>query len=82
MKSVVRIVKRGRGESVEPVQTPDKKEEKAPSEREIANTIKTWIADREQRKRLTEVANWELLTKFAQWNLQPVSSDVCGEHGV
>lgn len=66
MKSVVRIVKRGRGESVEPRQTQDNKEKKVPSEREIASTIKTWIADREQRKRLTEVANWELLTKFAQ----------------
>ena len=66
MKSVVRIVKRGRGKSVEARQTQDNKEKKVPSEREIASTIKTWIADREQRKRLTEVANWELLTKFAQ----------------
>lgn len=66
MKSVVKIVKRGRGESVEPRQTQDNKEKKAPTEREITNTIKSWIADREQRKRLTEVANWELLTKFAQ----------------
>lgn len=66
MKSVVRIVKRGRGESVEPRQTQDNKEKKVPSERELASTIKTWIADREQRKRLTEVTNWELLTKFAQ----------------
>ena len=66
MKSVVRIVKRGRGESVEPLQPQDNKEKKVPSEREIANTIKSWIADREKRKRLSEVANWELLTKFAQ----------------
>lgn len=66
MKSVVKIVKRGRGESVEPMQTQDNKEKKAPTEREIANTIKSWIADREQRKRLIEIANWELLTKFAQ----------------
>ena len=66
MKSVVRIVKPGKGESVEPLQPQENKEKKAPSEREIAKTIKSWIADREQRKRLTEVANWDLLTKFAQ----------------
>jgi hypothetical protein len=66
MKSVVRVVKRGRRESVEPLQPQDNTQKKAPSEREIANTIKSWIADRENRKRLTEVANWELLTKFAQ----------------
>ena len=66
MKSVVRIVKRGRGESAEPRETQDNKEKKAPTEREIANTIKSWIADREKRKRLIEIANWELLTKFAQ----------------
>lgn len=66
MKSVVKIVKRGRGESVEPMPTQDNKEKKAPTEREIANTIKSWIADCEKRKRLIEIANWELLTKFAQ----------------
>jgi hypothetical protein len=66
MKSVVRIVKRGKRESVQPLPPQDNKEKKAPSEREVANTIKSWIADREKRKRLTEVANWELLTKFAQ----------------
>ena len=48
------------------LQPQDNNEKKALSEREIANTIKSWIADRQQRKRLTEVANWELLSKFAQ----------------
>jgi hypothetical protein len=66
MKSVVRIVKRGKRESVQPLPPQDNKEKKARSEREVANTIKSWIADREKRKRLTEVTNWELLTKFAQ----------------
>jgi len=66
MKSVVRVVKRGRRESVKALQPQDNNEKKALSEREIANTIKSWIADRQQRKRLTEVANWELLSKFAQ----------------
>jgi len=66
MKSVVRVVKRGRRESVKALQPQDNNEKKAPSEREVANTIKSWIADREKRKRLTEVTNWELLTKFAQ----------------
>jgi hypothetical protein len=66
MKSVVRIVKRGKSESVQPLPRQDNTEKKAPSEREVANNIKSWIADREKRKRLTEVTNWELLTKFAQ----------------
>jgi hypothetical protein len=59
-------VKRGKRESVQPLPPQDNKEEPAPSEREVANTIKSWIADGEKRRRLTEVTNWELLTKFAQ----------------
>lgn len=66
MKSVIKIVKREKEQSSEPLRPEENKEKKAPSEREIASTIKSWIADREQRKRLVEVANWDLLTKFAQ----------------
>jgi hypothetical protein len=62
MNSVVRIVKRGRVES----QPDDKQDRKAPTEREIASTIKSWIIDRERRRRLTERTSWEMLTKFAQ----------------
>jgi hypothetical protein len=66
MKSIVRIVKRVKEQSSEPLGPQDNKEKRAPSEREIASTIKSWIADREQRKRLAERINMELLTKFAQ----------------
>jgi len=44
----------------------DKEETKVPSEREIASTIKGWITDREQRRRMIERSNWDMLTKFAQ----------------
>ena len=66
MKSLVRIVKRGKAESSESSQPEEKTERKSPSEREIASTIKSWITDREQRKLLIERTNWEMLTKFAQ----------------
>ncbi len=66
MKSVIRIVKRGTAGSNEPLRPENTEEKKAATEREIATTIKSWIADREQRKRSADTANWELLTKFAE----------------
>jgi len=65
MNSPVRIVKR---ERAEPSQRSDSEveERKAPTEREIASTIKSWITDWEQRRRTTDRANWDMLTKFAQ----------------
>jgi hypothetical protein len=61
MNSVVRIVKRGKVET-----EADKQDRKAPSEREIASTIKGWITDWEQRRRIGEHSNWNTLSKFAQ----------------
>ncbi|HXQ35762.1 MAG TPA: hypothetical protein VN843_17230 [Anaerolineales bacterium] len=66
MKSVIRIVKRGRVDASPDSHPEDKEETKAPSERELANTIKGWITDREQRRRMIERSNSDMLTKFAQ----------------
>lgn len=66
MNSGVRIVKRGRVESGEHSQVQQKQESDTSNEREIASTIKAWIADREQRRRLNDQTNWNLLIKFAQ----------------
>lgn len=66
MNSVIRIVKRGRLESRQHTQVEDKHESEAPSESQIASTIKSWITDWEQRRRMTERSNWNILTKLAQ----------------
>jgi len=66
MKSVIRIVKRGRVDTSPDSHPEGKEERKAASEREIASTIKGWIIDREQRRRTIERSNWDMLTKFAQ----------------
>ena len=65
MKSLVRIVKREKAESSQRSHE-EAEERKAPTERELANTIKSWISDFEQRRRMTERTNWDMLTKFAQ----------------
>ena len=65
MNSLVRIVKREKAESSQ-CSHPEAEEKKAPTEREIASTIKSWITDWDQRRRMTERTNWDMLTKFAQ----------------
>lgn len=64
MKTVIRIVKRGQAESSQ--QPQSEPETKKPSDREIAITIKSWITDREQRRRSAERSRWDMLSKFAQ----------------
>lgn len=67
MKPKVKILKRGRDESSESSQTFDERKTGSPSgEREIISTVKGWIAEGEERRRLSERRNWELLIKFAQ----------------
>ena len=66
MKSAVRIVKRGRDESLKSLQVDDKGGTATPCEREIASTVRSWIAEREQRRSLSERRNWDMLIKFAQ----------------
>lgn len=63
MNSAVRIIKRRRDESL---QVGDDEKKERPSEREIASTVKSWITEREQQRRLSERRNWDLLIKFAQ----------------
>jgi hypothetical protein len=65
MKFAVKIVKRGRVESSQR-SDPEGEERRVPSEREIASTIKSWITDWEQRRRMIERSNGNILTKFAQ----------------
>lgn len=66
MKSAVRVVKRGRDESLKSLQVDDKGGTATPCEREIASTVRNWIAEREQRRSLSERRNWDILIKFAQ----------------
>lgn len=66
MNSVVRIVKRGRDEISQSLQAGDKDGTAATCERDIASTVKSWITEREQQRRLSERRNWDLLIKFAQ----------------
>lgn len=66
MKTLVKIVKRGRADSRQQPQLEQKQETKKPSDREIAITIKRWITDREQRRRLVERTDWDMLSRFAQ----------------
>jgi len=65
MNSLVRIVKREKAESSQ-CSHPEFLKKTAPTEREIASTIKSWITDWDQRRRMTERTNWDMLTKFAQ----------------
>lgn len=65
MNSLIRIVKREKAESGQ-CSHPEAEERKAPTEREIASTIKSWITEWEQRRRKTERTNRDMLTRFAQ----------------
>jgi hypothetical protein len=66
MNSAVRIVKRGRDESLQSLQDGDDGKTAKPCEREIATTVRSWIAEREQRRRLSERRNWDILVRFAR----------------
>jgi hypothetical protein len=62
----VRIIKRGRDEVAQRL-PPGRDEKNArQSEREIAGTVRSWIAEREERGRLNEHRHWEMLIRFAQ----------------
>ena len=64
MKPTVKIVRRGRDESR--LQVVDERKTASSCEREIISTVKSWIAEGQERRRLSERKNWELLIKFAQ----------------
>jgi hypothetical protein len=62
----VRIVKRGRDEVAQSL-PPGRDEKNArQSEREIAGTVRSWIAEQEERGRLNEHRHWEMLLRFSQ----------------
>ncbi|HEX8139569.1 MAG TPA: hypothetical protein VF544_18565 [Pyrinomonadaceae bacterium] len=64
MKPTVKIVRRGREEGRS--QAVDERKTGSSSEREIISTVKSWIAEGQERRRSSERKNWELLIKFAQ----------------
>ncbi|HEX8922096.1 MAG TPA: hypothetical protein VF766_11505 [Pyrinomonadaceae bacterium] len=64
MKPTVKIVRRGSEESR--LQALEERKTGRSSEREIISTVKSWIAEGQERRRLNERKNWELLIKFAQ----------------
>ncbi len=66
MSSAVRIVRRGREEGSQDSQVGDKDGTARSREREIASTVRSWIAEREQRRRLSERGYWDMLIKLAQ----------------
>lgn len=66
MKPTVKIIRRGREESFESLQAVDERKTASSGEREIISTVKSWIAEGQERKRLNERKNWDILIKFAQ----------------
>lgn len=66
MNPKVRVVKRGRDER--PKNSPGVSDAKTagPSERDIAGAVRSWVAEREQRRRQSEREQWEMLVRFAQ----------------
>ena len=50
MKSSIRVIKHKDGRSVNP-ETPENQKAAEPNDRKIASTVKSWIAELQQRKR-------------------------------
>ncbi len=65
MNRAVRVVKR-RGADGSQNPQADGGGKAASREREIASTVRSWIAEREQRQRISEREHWDMLIKFAQ----------------
>lgn len=63
MSSAVRIVKRGRVEGLQP---NDERKAERTCERRIASTIRRWVAEREEQRRLSERKYHDILVKLAQ----------------
>jgi hypothetical protein len=56
MNSVVRIVKKGRNEGLRSLPIGQDEKTHRQSNREIISTVKSWIAELEQRRRASEQA--------------------------
>lgn len=65
MNRAVRVVKRGGADGPQNPQAGGGGKAAA-REREIASTVRCWIAEREQRQRISEREDWDMLIKFAQ----------------
>jgi hypothetical protein len=66
MNSGVRIIKRGRDDGPKSLQLGRDQKTERQSEREIAGTVKSWIADWEQKRNLRESVYRDMLIRFAQ----------------
>ena len=64
MKPTVKIVRHRRDQSS--LQAVDESKTGSSREREIISTVKSWIAEGQERRRLSERRNWDILIKFAQ----------------
>lgn len=62
----VRIVKRGSDERSQNSKVADEDAGTRSREREIASTVKSWIAERKEGRRLSESQHWEMLVRFVQ----------------
>lgn len=62
MNSVVKIIKRGDRE-LKNLETERQEENGQQAQREIVNTVKSWIVALEQRRRAAEKRTYSLLTR-------------------
>lgn len=65
MNSGVRIVKRRNDEPAQNSQISAEGGAAESPEREIAKTVRNWIAERAERRRLSERRQWEILVALA-----------------
>ena len=61
MKSGVRIIKRGHADGLQSLPLAQDEKTVRQSEREIANTVKSWIAELAQRRRADEQSAAQML---------------------
>ena len=64
MQSKIRIIKRGSGVSTNPLSASDVEKTVEQRERETANTVKSWIAEWEERKRVLHAAASSLVSSL------------------
>lgn len=66
MNSGVKVVKRVRAESSPSVPISAEDVSTKSREHEIAKRVRSWIAEREAQKLLSDLRHWDILAKFAQ----------------
>ena len=70
MNSGVRIVKHRNIEHAQNLQNSAEGGAPESPEREIARTVKNWIAERAERRRVSEHRHWEILVALANGTTQ------------